>query len=616
MKYTTKNLLLFRQYFNNLYHQLRNQERNTKDYVINETNVQLPNLLVKVENDNIIPLHSQYDPVNEATKWIKNQETEIESSENVLIYGFGLGYHIEKFIELYPEKRLYIYEPDKDILLAAIETRDLSRILKHPNIIVFGIGMVKQMMMNLIVEQVTTSFVMLVQTAYRKMFKEDVQGFSQDFKQIILNTRSNIATYINFYEQWPENIILNMNKYLGSAPFSYLKDKLGGYPALIVGSGPSLDLEIDNIKKIRENALVFAAGTSIQGLMSYEIKPDLIGAIDGSEKFADAFRNLNYHDIPMLYTSMVKTSVIEPIHQNLFHCFVHTDILTKYLMQGCNMNIPTFNSTFSVTGLLVQAAVYMGCNPIIFVGQDMSYPNKQFYARNITHFNDKEIEEFQLSMQEQINNVDGGVNPTNKAMLNTLLNLEETIRIQGDTVKFINSSKHGAVIKGADYLPLSQVYEKLRCQVIDRKKYKETLDYGQTYYSTKQKQIVLKNMNKSKKDLELTNKQLIKLYLIIEQLKRANSSKKINELLVDIDRIWRKIAVSEVFKNIYQMVVQAQLMVYTRFIPTIVEEKDTFKKGELICKHLGFLVVKMAEITPKLIAYFDEAIKQINEEHA
>jgi len=612
MKHTANNLLLFRKYFNNLYHQLRNQERDISQYELEEAHNGMANLCV-IRDGNRTTLHSTYNPINEAERWVNGKATEIKDATDVLVYGFGLGYHLEAFIKSFPGKRLYIFEPNMEILLAALELRDLSKILKHPNITVFGFGSAMEAVINLILNQMTTSFLMLVPPSYERAYKLELAEFNRIFHEKTTLTRSNLATTVSFYEQWPENILLNISNNLKSAPLSFLRDKLKGYPAVIVGSGPSFDLELDNIKRIRNSGLLFAAGSSIQALLKNGIEPDLIGAIDGSEKFADAFRDLKYEHIPMLYTPIVIPKVINSATKGTFHCSIHTEKITGQIMQNV-ADIPILNSTFSVTGLLIQAAIYMGCEPIIFVGQDLSYPNKQYYANTVTHFSNSEIQDSQLYMDEQIKNTNGGMNPTSKVMLNTLRDIEMLIRTYGGESSFINCSRNGAVIKGTEYVPMSAVCDQLADESFDRKQYNQILDYGRSYYSLEQKERVLQGLEKMKLELEQANKEISELFSLIGQFQRG-SHLQINKWLVEIEHTWRKLSSSSIFENLYNFVIQAQIYVYTRHIPEIVGEQDEFRKAELIVKHMGSLVIYMADVTPKLIMYLKQAIEQIQEDH-
>jgi hypothetical protein len=68
----------------------------------------------------------------------------------------------------------------------------------------------------------------------------------------------------------------------------------------------------------------------------------------------------------------------------LMHAFFDIDHLTHYLMKLTETD-PIFASSATVTGTAIQAAVHLGCKEIIFIGQDFSYPNNQYYTEGVAH---------------------------------------------------------------------------------------------------------------------------------------------------------------------------------------------------------------------------------------
>mgnify|MGYP003300892789 CR=1 FL=1 len=46
--------------------------------------------------------------------------------------------------------------------------------------------------------------------------------------------------------------------------------------ALVISAGPTLDRNIETIKKYRDNVVIFTVGTALKTLIKNDIKPDLI----------------------------------------------------------------------------------------------------------------------------------------------------------------------------------------------------------------------------------------------------------------------------------------------------------------------------------------------------
>ena len=106
--FTVDNLMFLRSQYANIYHLVRNKERNANQYVLQRSKSEEPVLLI----DGSHRIHSAYDPYHEADRWIHQTRDQLEGKKHIIIFGFGLGYHIEKVLEMCPEAKLYIYEPE------------------------------------------------------------------------------------------------------------------------------------------------------------------------------------------------------------------------------------------------------------------------------------------------------------------------------------------------------------------------------------------------------------------------------------------------------------------------------------------------------------------------
>ena len=77
--------------------------------------------------ENIL-LHSSYDPEKEARRFAEK----LPSGACVCIYGFGLGYHLTAILDkIGPQGHLLVIELNPDILTAALQLRDQTKIFAH-----------------------------------------------------------------------------------------------------------------------------------------------------------------------------------------------------------------------------------------------------------------------------------------------------------------------------------------------------------------------------------------------------------------------------------------------------------------------------------------------------
>jgi spore maturation protein CgeB len=80
-----------------------------------------------------IAIHSLYDPLKEAQEWIKYYREKLSKTSTIVVFGFGLGYHVTELLRYLKAEGLsgdvFVFEPRHDILRTAFELTDLSHIL-------------------------------------------------------------------------------------------------------------------------------------------------------------------------------------------------------------------------------------------------------------------------------------------------------------------------------------------------------------------------------------------------------------------------------------------------------------------------------------------------------
>ena len=81
-------------------------------------------------------LASAYDPRAEAAALL--EAAEIPDAATVVIFGLGLGYHVEELLRSRPDAAVLVIEPSLDLARLAFETRDLSKIFDPRVVFVFS----------------------------------------------------------------------------------------------------------------------------------------------------------------------------------------------------------------------------------------------------------------------------------------------------------------------------------------------------------------------------------------------------------------------------------------------------------------------------------------------
>ncbi len=142
-----------------------------------------------------------------------------------------------------------------------------------------------------------------------------------------------------------------------------LKGAFANVPAIIVGAGPSLEINGHLLKNLQNRSLIFAGGTALKVIPA---RPHFAGAIDKE------FLKDNPHPTAPLFFQ-------HRMHPKNFTLFTGEKILFpdshyEFLQRE------RFDSGWTVGTFLTAVATLMGCSPIVFVGMDFCYKEGKKYA--------------------------------------------------------------------------------------------------------------------------------------------------------------------------------------------------------------------------------------------
>ncbi|WP_162848597.1 6-hydroxymethylpterin diphosphokinase MptE-like protein [Paenibacillus nanensis] len=609
-----RNMTFLKSAFPDVYKVLENEKQDNSNYQITCSHNGCPNIGMVDDNDRLIYLYSQYDPVSEAERWSMKISANAGEKTYVLMYGLGLGYHAEAYSKAFPEHRLTIYEPDKHLLLTAMQRIDLRKLFDRLNIDHFVVGneavQRKRLFYRFLRYMKGTPDIVAVPLYYR-INKSDMEQFSSDAQTTILHYQGEVQIYDKFGWEWMTNSVYNMGATLVSPSILGLKNKFEGLPAVIVGAGPSLAEDIEVLRKLKDHALIIAAGTTIQSMLHFGIEPHLIVSMDGSEANYRAFKNLNINHIPLLYTPMVKYKIIDDHPDLLLNVHFTNDFVTKYLMDLDGTD-PVFPPNNSVSGTAIQAAIYMGCKEIIFTGQDFSYPGGDLYAPGARHFSKEESNSIVSRSELYIENVQGEQNRTTYSMKSTLADIENLLSHYTPDIRFVNTSKQGAKIKHTEWESLQHVWERYNEKHVNpdffvREMEKIEKHPGERVAEIRARFKKLPNEIKECRDLLKDIEKLIETTVVTSR----QNQEKCRKAFVAIDTKWKQVVASVPFKALFFTLFKNLLHQFERDLPELFEETNWIRKSELAQEIMKPLIQEMLSRMPELLSIVEEGLRRV-----
>lgn len=329
-----------------------------------------------------VALASKYDPVKEALKLVESVDH--ATTACTVILGFGLGYHIDEVInKVGPRDLVIVYEPDLSQLRAVLERLDYTRWLGQNGLILAGPDASKSMLLGRIEKRSATPTLgtqLITHPASRQRHGEAFNDFGKLVTETLAFCRTNVATALVNASRTVSNLTNNLAQYAAGETIAELENAAKGFPAICVGAGPSLVKNLDLLSdpEVRKNVVVIGVQTTLKPMLQRGIRPDFITALDYS-----AICTRFYEDLPELPDV---TLVVEPkCHPAIIAAYpgpirVCPNKLNDKLLGEMARPMPEIKAGTTVAHLSFYLAQLLGCDPIIFIGQDLGFSDGLYYA--------------------------------------------------------------------------------------------------------------------------------------------------------------------------------------------------------------------------------------------
>ncbi len=187
---------------------------------------------------------------------------------------------------------------------------------------------------------------------------------------------------LTFFHNFLSNLFLWPTVSFGDALFG----KFQGIPAIICGAGPSLAKNIETLKTLKEQAVIFAGGTAMNALNAAGMNPHFgVGIDPNPEQITRIIMNSAF-EVPFFYRNRMNREALNLVHSDKFFISGANGYkLPRYFEKECEVEWKEVDEGCNVINFSLDLARAMGCNPILFVGVDLSYSNEESYAPGIQH---------------------------------------------------------------------------------------------------------------------------------------------------------------------------------------------------------------------------------------
>lgn len=376
--------------------------------------------------------------------------------QGLLVFvGMGSGHGPQELLRARPGMRmLVVVEPVPEVFLAAMHTIDLRDFLADRRVHLF-VGTLDEKDFEETVGRVASQEDIHVRRHVPSyQWRSEYQQIDRKVFLILNQCNTAGGTTRKNGEVFFRNRLVNFSSLRNSRQIGVLKDAFRDRPAVLVAAGPSLDRELETLRRLEGHCVLFAVDSAVVPLVSAGIVPDFVTALD--------YQLPNFEKVAPLCGqewsfSLIASPKVTPLiparlgYRQLFWAF-EEDPAQQWVKEilGVTDLLPPGTS---VAHLSLGAALLMGCDPIVFVGQDLAYTNVQAdHAQGTVIMGagppaDREI--------FRVPGVHGSVVSTDRLFLQLQKDFEEIIATNPRT--YINASATGVRINGTVEMSLAQV---------------------------------------------------------------------------------------------------------------------------------------------------------------
>ena len=379
--------------------------------------------------------HSNVDPIEEAmifARYYYNPEC-----EKYVVWGLGLGYHVQEMLKLDDGIQLTVYESDMDVIYHCLMAVDISWCLENPGFsIVYDSKFIKMLDT---LEHTTENFVLhypSLRHIANTQIKEQMEMFfirdSGVRNSSILfdnNSRENFKNYDAYVDE--------------------LKADFEGKDVVIVAAGPSLDKNVNLLKNKTPNVIILAVETVFRKLLNLGIDVDYMIVTDANSRIYGHIAGLENKQVPMLYLSTTYKGFAKN-YQGKKYLICQNGYNKAEEIAGKNA-WHLYETGGSVSTTALDVCIHLGCRRIAFVGLDLAYTDNLAHAIGTARREAAEAVEM-----KQVPAVGGGMVPVSKLFIIYNKWIAKRVQREDVTMPIIDATEGGAIIPGLKQMSLEE----------------------------------------------------------------------------------------------------------------------------------------------------------------
>lgn len=316
--------------------------------------------------------------VGEFSEWLRENKVEVSDKPTsvnpyyMIIWGIGLGFHLRPLVEKFTPETIMLVDETLDGLYYSLDFIDWAEFISRLK--------EKGIKFKIFIEKTKVNIASKIGGSIQTdslLGLDGLVGFQHlqtpllkvAFSEFHNQKTANLATFIGFCVD-EFNMMKNSFRNLRSGDKRMIKKATvkANAPVIIVGSGPSLEKNIDFLKAMQDKAIIFTSGSSLKVLLKNGITPDFHANLERAKSIYERHVELVEEDFDLKQTNVVLTTTIWPGIDKFFKDAVYflrpaLSPLAVYCEEDSQVlygeGPQVTNTAFSFTSRLAPPAIYL-----------------------------------------------------------------------------------------------------------------------------------------------------------------------------------------------------------------------------------------------------------------
>ena len=483
-------------------------------------------------------LNSTYNPRREAEK-IMNEFFAMPENSFVSVCGLANGEFARVFLQNNHDAAIYVYEPCVDVFSAVMHEIDITDLLSNRLFFLaveslneddFG-----QFLFTYISQMNEYINRYMAIPIYQKLFVDGYDHYSREIQNKYECYRIQINTWMKAGKMIGLAGIRNMRFLPGCrSGAEYQRIFPEELPAIIVAAGPSLQKNVELLKKAKGRAVIFVVDSAINTVMQHGIKPDFVVTVDTNKELKN-FTAEGLADVFFLSDATANTKVLEMVQpKNLvFYSGDSGTWMRMFAEQGSKIEEVYAGGSVALDAMAI--AINWGFKRIIMIGQDLAMTGNRQYADG----GELDVESKFNGVTLYVKDIYGNDVLTKKDYYTFIQEIEE-LAYKNTDIDFIDATEGGAFKKHTRIMTLQEAIDQYCTKEFP---VEAIITSVPRLFAENGKQCVLDNLQHMEKDIIDLSEQMrnvaqeckLAAYMLEHKQYDKQKLKEINEHIRNID---------------------------------------------------------------------------------